>query len=39
MTKRSHTLRILLLLVPGAGYIVLFLAMTMVMTVLQSLST
>lgn len=37
MTKRTHTLRILLLLLPGAGYIVLFLALTLALTVLQSL--
>jgi putative spermidine/putrescine transport system permease protein len=37
MTKRSHTLRLLLLLLPGAGYIVLFLALTLAMTLLQSL--
>ena len=36
MTKRSHTLRIILLLLPGVGYIALFLAVTLAMTVLQS---
>lgn len=37
MTKRSHWLRIVLLLLPGVGYIALFLAVTLGMTVLQSL--
>jgi putative spermidine/putrescine transport system permease protein len=36
MTKRSHSLRIVLLLLPGVGYIALFLAVTLAMTVLQS---
>src|SRR4051812_12621014 len=36
MTKRNHSLRILLLLLPGVGYIALFLAVTLGMTVLQS---
>lgn len=36
MTKRRHWLRITLLLLPGAGYIALFLAATLGMTLLQS---
>jgi putative spermidine/putrescine transport system permease protein len=36
MTKRSHSLRIILLLLPGVGYIALFLAVTLAMTALQS---
>jgi putative spermidine/putrescine transport system permease protein len=37
MTKKNHTLTILLLLFPGVGYIALMLATALVMTVLQSL--
>jgi len=37
MTKRSHFLTTFVLLLPGAGYIVLFLAATLVMTLLQSI--
>lgn len=36
MTQRSHTLRTVLLLLPGIGYIAIFLTATMGMTVLQS---
>jgi len=37
MTKKNHTLTILLLLFPGVGYIALMLAAALVMTVLQSM--
>jgi putative spermidine/putrescine transport system permease protein len=37
MTKKNHTLTILLLLLPGVGYITIMLAAALVMTVLQSL--
>jgi putative spermidine/putrescine transport system permease protein len=37
MTKKNHTLTILLLLFPGVGYIALMLAAALLMTVLQSM--
>lgn len=37
MTKKNHTLTILLLLFPGVGYIALMLAAALVMTLLQSM--
>ena len=37
MTKKSHTLTILLLLFPGVGYIELMLSSALIMTILQSM--
>ncbi len=37
MTKKNHTFLILLLLLPGVGYIALMIASALVMTILQSL--